>query len=99
MLEEATDAPETAVTIAVTIDNKLLLLSVELVPRHVQRNPRLAREALELGEQRPIFWLSPGFDRTFIQSLASVGDDEVEIEIDGIAEALATWAGAIRIVE
>ena len=95
MLEEAPDATETTVT----IDDQLLLLSIEFVPGNVQRNPGLPREAFELREQRPIFWLSPGLDRTFIQSLAFVGNDEVEIEIDSVAEALATRAGAVRIVE
>src|SRR6266853_2209983 len=95
MLEEAADAAETTVT----IDDQLLLLGIEFVPGNVQRNPRLAREAFEFGEQRPVFWLSPRLDRTFIQGLALVGDDEVEIEIDGVAETLATRAGAVRIVE
>src|SRR5260370_385583 len=95
MLEEATHAAE----IAVTIDNKLLLLGVEFIPGHVQRNPCLPREALQFGEQRPVLWLRPRLDRTFVQRLALIADDEVEIEIDGIAETLAARTGAIRIVE
>src|SRR5467141_593644 len=99
MLEEATDTAETAVAIGVAIDNQLLVLGVEFIPGHVQRNPRLPRETLELSEQRPILWLRPGLDRALIQGLAFVGDDEVEIEIDSVAEALAARASAIRIVE
>src|ERR1017187_4860570 len=95
MLEEAADAAETAGT----IDNHLLLLGVQFIPGHVQRNFRLPREALKLGEQRPVFWLRPGLNRTFIQGLAFVRDDEVKIDVDGVAEALATRAGPIRIVE
>src|ERR1017187_6814602 len=75
------------------------MLGVEFIPWHIQWNFGLACEALELGEQRPVLWLSPGFDSTFVQGLALIGDDEVEIDVDGVAEALATWAGAIRIVE
>ena len=95
ILKEATDAAESAVA----IDNQLLLVGVESMPGNVQRNFGLAREALEFGEQRPVLGLSPGLDRAFIQSLAFVGDDQVEIDVDGVAESLATRAGAIRIVE
>jgi len=59
----------------------------------------LAREALELGEQRPVLWFCPRLDSAFVEGLAFVGDDEAEIEIDGVAEALAARAGPIRIVE
>ena len=76
-----------------------LLFGVEFIPRHVQRNFGLPRKALQLGEQRPIFWFRPGLDRAFVQRLAFVGNDEVEIEINGVAKALAARTGAIRIVE
>ena len=95
MLEEATDTAETAVA----LDDEFLVLVVEFVPRQVQRNFGLAREASELGKQRPVLWFCPGLDRAFVQGLALVGDDEVEIDVDGVAETLATWAGAIRIIE
>src|SRR5664279_3203097 len=98
-MEEAPNPAETAVTIANAIDDRFLLFGVEFIPGHVQRNFGQAREAFKLREQRPVFWLGPGFDRAFIQGLAFVGNDQVEIEIDGVAEALATRAGAIRIVE
>jgi len=95
ILKKSADAAETVVA----IDDQLLLPGIQFVPGHVQGNSGLAREALEFGEQRPVLWLGPGLDRAFIQGFALVGDDEVEIDIDGVAEALATWAGAIRVVE
>ena len=59
----------------------------------------LLGEALEFGEQRAVFRLGPGLDRAFVQRLRLVGNHQVEIEINGVAEALAARAGAVGIVE
>ena len=69
------------------------------MPRNIGRDPRLPRKALQFGKQRPVLGFCPRLDRTFIQSFFFVGDDEIEIEIDGVAEALATRTRAIRIVK
>src|SRR5580658_2656083 len=95
MLKESAHAAKPASP----INDEPLLLGVQFIPGHVQRNFSRASEALELGEQRPILRFGPGLDRAFIQSLAFVWDDQVEIEIDRVAEALATWTGAIRIIK
>ena len=42
---------------------------------------------------------SPGIDRALVQRLLFVGNDQVDIEINGVAEALAALAGAVRIIE
>ena len=59
----------------------------------------LLGEALQLGEQRTIFGLGPGIDGALVQGLRFVGNHQVEIEVDGVAEALAARTGAVRIVE
>ena len=41
----------------------------------------------------------PRLNGTLVERLALVRHDEVEIEINGVAEALASRAGAVRIVE
>src|SRR5580658_8344950 len=84
---------------ATAIDNQRLLFVAEFVPGNIQGNPDLAREPLKLGKQRTVFRLGPRLDRTFIQSFALVGNHQVEIEIDGIAKALASRASSIRIVK
>ncbi len=76
-----------------------MLLGIEFVPGDVQRNFCLAGEALEFGEQWAILRFRPGLDRALVQSFTFVGNNEVEIEIDGVAETLAARAGAVRIVE
>jgi len=95
ILKKSADAAEAAVA----IDNQFLLLGVQFMPRHLQRNFGLAREALEIGEQGPVLGFRPGLDGAFVQGLALVGDDKAEIEIDRVTEALAARAGAIGIVE
>ena len=40
-----------------------------------------------------------GCDGAVGEGLRLVGDDEVGVEVDGVAEALAAWAGAVGIVE
>ena len=41
----------------------------------------------------------PRGDGALLEGAAAVGDDEVGIEVDGVAEALAAGAGAVGIVE
>ena len=41
----------------------------------------------------------PGGDGACVEGLGAVGDDEVGVEVDGVAEALAAGAGAVGIVE
>ena len=40
-----------------------------------------------------------GCDGAFVEGLRFVGDDEVGVEVDGVAEALAAGAGAEGVVE
>ncbi len=58
-----------------------------------------AREALQLGEQRTVLGLGPGLDGAFGERPRLVRDDQVHVEVDGVAEALAARAGAVGAVE
>ena len=58
-----------------------------------------ARESLQLLPERAIARLGPGLDRALVDGFAAIGNHEIEIEIDGVAEALAARAGAVGIVE
>src|SRR6202040_2374689 len=84
---------------AFTIQHPLLLLRLKFRPGQVKRDVRLLGIALQVGEERTILGLGPGLNRAFGQSLALVRDHQIEIEIDGVAESLASRAGAVRIVE
>ena len=99
MLEKTANAAETTPAGLIPKDNQFLLFGVEFIPGLVERYSGRAGEPLQFGEQRPVFWFGPGLDRPLVQSFAFVWNDEVEIEIDGIAKALAARTRAIRIVE
>ena len=53
----------------------------------------------EIAEPRAEFRLRPGVDRAIIERKRFVGNHPVQVEIDGVAEALAARAGADRRVE
>ena len=81
------------------IEHQIPVLLGEVDPCHVQRDPGCLRVSLQISEQRPVLRLGPRLDRAFGQRFQLVGNDKVEIEVDGIAESLAFRAGAVRIVE
>ena len=95
MVEETADAAEAGVP----IDDHVLLLGIEFRPGDVQRNGGLLGKALEFSKERLVLRLGPRLNRAFVQRLRRVGNHQIEVEIDRIAEALATRARAIRIVE
>src|SRR6202035_5565727 len=64
-----------------------------------ERNAAATRPFFHVLEQSPVTRFAPGFDGTFVERLAGIGDDQIEVEIDGVAKALATRARAIGIVE
>ena len=95
MREESTDTDE----IVVAIHDRLVLLMGELKPRNIYGNPFLSRPSAKFGENGPIFWFGPRFNGAFGKGLRFIGDHEVHIEIDGVAESLAARTRAERIVE
>ncbi len=93
--EEAVDAEESVAA----VEDEGLLLWFEAVPGNVQRNAVLLGGLLQFGEVGAILWATPGVDRAIVEGLRLVGNDEVEVEVDGVAEALAARACAEGIVE
>src|SRR6266571_6043999 len=49
------------------VDDQLLMLRIQIRPRHIQRNFYLLREAPQFREQRTVFRLGPGLDRAVIE--------------------------------
>src|SRR5205823_12668436 len=81
------------------IQNQSLSFGLQVSPWNVERDVSLFREALEFGEQGAILRLSPRLNGALVEGLRFVRDHQVEIEVDGVAEALATRARAERVVE
>ena len=93
--EEAVDAEECAVA----VEDEGLLVGFEIVPGNVHRNAMLLCGLLQLGEVGAILRAIPRVDGAIFQCLRLVGNDEVEVEVDGVAEALAARARAEGVVE
>jgi hypothetical protein len=96
---EIIEEPAYAGELAFAFHHHTALLRVKLGPGNIERNAGLFGETLEFGEQRPVFGLGPGIDGAFVQGLRFVGNHQVEIEVDGVAETLAARAGAEGVVK
>ena len=83
----------------VAVENGVALGDGQVAVGDVNGNPLGACEFAHFDGQLAVARLSPRFDRAIGERFAFVGDDAVEIEIDGVAETLAARAGAVRIVE
>ena len=81
------------------VEHKGLLRRGQFPPGRVQRDTMLQRRFSELCLVGAILGPGPGIDRALVQRFLLVGDDQVEIEVDGVAEALAALAGAIGVIE
>ncbi len=95
--EKAIDARKVGVRIA--LNNEVSLLGGELAERNIERNAASASESLQILPKGTITRLRPGLNNAFVDGLAAVGNHQIDIEIDRIAEALATGAGAVGIVK
>ena len=57
------------------------------------------RRALQLGELRAVVRLAPRLDRVLLDRLRRIRHDQIHVELDDVAEAVADGAGAERVVE
>ena len=97
IIEEPFDAAEIAGGIA--FEEQAALVGSEMAPGDVGGNTLSAREFLGFLEQDAVAGLGPRLDGAVVERLAGIGDDEIEIEVDRVPEALAAWACAVRVVE
>ena len=78
---------------------KRLLARGEVVPGDVGGDAGGFGGADHLAVVGAVFGGGPGGDGAVGEGLGLVGNDEVGVEVDGVAEALAARAGAVGIVE
>ena len=83
----------------IALENQTALFGRELTPRHVRGDSTATRPFFGFLEQCAVAWFRPWFDGPVVEGLAGVGDDEIQIEIDGISETLAARARSVRIVK
>ena len=83
----------------IALENQTALFGRELTPRHVRGDSTATRPFFGFLEQCAVAWFRPWFDGPVVEGLAGIGDDEIQIEIDGISETLAARARSVRIVK
>src|SRR6266571_2543937 len=83
----------------IAFQNQAALLGGKLPPVRVGGDAPRARPLLRILEERPIARLGPWFNGSVIEGLACIGDHEIQIEVDGVAETLAPRTRSVRIVE
>ncbi len=93
--EEAADAGECAASVF----DEALLVGGEIVPGDVGGDVGGLGGAEHLAVVGAVFGGVPRGDGAVGEGPGAVGDDEVGVEVDGVAEALAARAGAVGIVE
>src|SRR5207248_627893 len=71
----------------------------QVLPRNIQRNAKHLGMAFQLSVERTILRFRPRFNGIVGQSFGFVGDDQIEVEINSIAEALAPWTSAEWVVK
>ena len=97
-LERGEEAADAGVG-AASFPEKFLLGGVEVVPGDVGGDGGGLGEADHLAVEGAVLRRGPRGDGALREGSRAVGDDEVGIEVDGVAEALAAGAGAVGIVE
>src|SRR5690606_33505858 len=98
-LEPGEEPADARIVAAIAFDHDPPLLGGEIAPRRVERNAEPLRLALQGRELLPVVRLRPRLDRPLPDRLRGIGHDEIEIELDDVAEAMARRAGAERVVE
>ena len=91
--------PRLGPAVVAAVEDEALLVGFEVVPGSVHGNAMLLCHLLQFGEVGAIFGAIPGVDCALVEGLRLVGDDEVEVEVDCVAETLAAQACAEGVVE
>ncbi len=80
-------------------EDRLLLLFGQVAEGHGQAHALAARGLAEVAQPGAMFGLGPRIHGAALEGARFVRDGQIHIEVDGVAEALASWACAERVVE
>ena len=98
--EKAVDAEESCAGGGlVAVEEDFMLEGCEVLPGDVEGECEGLGVAAEVGEPGAVFGAVPGVDCAAEEGEGFVGDDEVDVEIDGVAEALTAGTCAEWVVE
>src|ERR1700722_4658452 len=83
----------------IAIDDRIALGRGQLAKGNFNRNSFGAGEAAHVERGRAVAWFRPGMDCAVGEGFAFVGNDAIDIEIDGVAKTLTAGASSVRTVE
>ncbi len=98
-LEPPEEAPDPLVLLAVAVDDERPVGRRHVLPRDVQADPPLPGRPLQFREVRAVVRLRPGLDGPLLHRLRLIRHDQIQVQLDDVAEAVAGRAGAERVVE
>src|SRR5712691_11787925 len=98
-LEPGEPATNALVLATITVEQGLPLRQGELGHRHIGGDAMPAAERHEHAAFVCRAWTTPGFDGSFGQSLAGIGNDQVQIEVNGAPKSLTGFTGSYGTVE
>ena len=98
-LEPPEEAANAIVVLPVALDDEALLFVVQLPPGNVHRHACRLGGSLELGQLRAIVRLRPRLNRALRDRFGWIGHDQVEVELDDVAEPVTGLARAEGVVE
>src|ERR1700721_1912014 len=84
---------------SIAIDDRVALGRGKLAKGNFKRNSFGAGEAAHVQRKLTVTRLRPGMDRAVGEGFAFVGDNAIDIEINGVAETLTARTSAVRAVE
>src|ERR1700733_15573789 len=84
---------------SIAIDDRVALGRGKLAKGNFKRNSFGASKAAHVQRKLTVTGFRPGMDRAVGKGLAFVGDDAIDIEIDGVAETLTARASSVRAIE
>src|SRR4029079_13709897 len=97
-LEPAEETADAIVVVTAFDDESLLLIS-QARPRNVQPELRHTGRSFQFRELGPVVRFAPRLDRALRDRFGRIGHDQIHVELDDVAEAVAGRARTERVVE
>jgi hypothetical protein len=99
LLEPAEEPANPIVGVTIALHHEGDFFGAEINPRHVEADSAGLGSALQFREMRAVVGLGPRLDRALVDRLLLIGHDQLQVQLDDVAEAMAGWTGAERVVE
>src|SRR5260370_6225704 len=81
------------------VEKRGTMLGSELESRRIRRNYAQGRLFFGVVKEQAVPMFCRWFDGAVVQRFARIGNDQIQIEIDGVSKSLAAGTRAVRIVE